>query len=448
MTGRYPFVELKLLTSDSPPITKWSHRTELSLDSDEDALWYTHFRSPFSLLEAQQQHGDQLQLEVYFMEKMSPRLGSLEDSLIQEKSIRVASAVLSDCNSIFRKQMKWVQLIGVLQQEISASAEGTNRLGSGPLGMYTVTMRYNPNPESTPRSLPSQLQSQRSQKEDPPSSLSLEEQLPPAVSVTEEAGVGVGAEEGGGDQPTEYEYDSYYHEGGYYDHYTHAYLGNAYDHEAGQYYHDENIVYDPTSQQATHDQTEPQQDQDQTQQDQEQSEQDQEPVPTEDPQLQESLSAVTAAEEQESQPMDEAHGDPSTLVAADDDLLALPPLDLEQTELQAEAENQHSSLPTEASEPPVLSFPLTSPKNQQSSDSTPAPTPAPLLSQSSKRQSSSSARLQQQTEREEVGFFEVQQLSISKLKKVGGGSSPRSSSPPPPPSLPSLCRDLLHLRAH
>jgi hypothetical protein len=272
MSGRYPFVELKLLTSDNPPLLKWIHRTELSLDSDEDALWYTQFRSPFSLSEAQPQQlsgegqglGHQLQLDVYLLEKLSPRLGSLEDSLIEEKRVLVGSAILSDCLSIFRKQMKWVQLIGLLQPQPQQQRE-EQRQGKGQeeaVGMYTVTVRYNPNPESTPRSLPPPLQSQsqsqrfppqsqRSQQDDltapPADSTPLEEQQQQQSQLQQEQEQTTAENTAGAEGGGEYEYDSYYHEGGYYDHYTHAYLGNAYDHEAGLYYHDENIVYHPVT---------------------------------------------------------------------------------------------------------------------------------------------------------------------------------------------------------
>jgi hypothetical protein len=249
----YPFVELKLSIPSLPGALKWSHRTDLSLDFDEDAVWHTHFRSPFSLQDSLE---NQLHLEVSFLDKqLSPRHGSRTGSIEEtedereKKKVTVARVELADCALIFKKKMKWIQLVGVFPSspEVKGVEGGSRRYG----GMYTVTMRYNPHaaptaatterrsprpslPSSSPRPIVEQVVSSSE------GGGGMDADPDPLVAFTDEA-VTEGEGEGG-TWPTEYEYDSYYHEGGYYDHHTHAYLGNAYDHDTAQYYHDETLL--------------------------------------------------------------------------------------------------------------------------------------------------------------------------------------------------------------
>jgi hypothetical protein len=366
------------------------------LDFDEDAVWYTHFRSPFSLQDSIE---NQLSLEVSFLEKISPRIGSTDETT-EKRKVTVATALLSEVGLIFKKKMKWIQIIGIL------TSCDQSALGSKPHGMYTVTMRYNPNAtEGSPRSsclpppvvISSPSQAQIESPKDGSGPLH-------SAETIDEGHVSDGANA----WPAEYEYDSYYHEGGYYDHHTHAYLGNAYDHTTAQYYHDENLLYDPQELEHGHEQAQEQG------QWSEQEHQGQE---------QEAATAsldIDANSASLPQPLDEAvqpHVSEEQVMEPSNDLRDISPDDLYLPSDPQQSQSSKKELIAPLVDPPS-SEPLAPPLSTKL-DEEPA---APKLPQGSKKESASGAQLTR-----EVGYFEVQSLTITKLKKIGDVPHPLCS---------------------
>lgn len=129
------------MLNNSSSEVKWCHRTDLSLDLDYDTLWYTQFRGQICLYDI---ISGNLQLGIYFIEKLSPRLTSLDQSTLESIRLNIGQSILNDATSLFKKPLKWMQLIGILNP-------GENSLTNEPQGMYTITARFNPNPEASPR---------------------------------------------------------------------------------------------------------------------------------------------------------------------------------------------------------------------------------------------------------------------------------------------------------